>query len=282
MCTKDKKEKNINDVFSLLLMGFVFLLGIVCLIGLIKSTSAFVNNMKAFSNVATTAAQAIADATVNSNTDAKTAITYLESLQQIQKNSTTNDVMSFLYSMLSTVLVALCAGFVAKSYKNVEIANKAVEQAKQKAEASEHNAKTASESATKAQEMLNEFTNLNNITLEKLRLQKDLSSLNTINIEILRAKTALSTRNKIDANQRIANIRSLVSKINSSVLSISIVQLRNEIVLLKTAVEDYKIFVESNLEAEAKISALHAIDRYNKDLSIAEEHCSVTLLEQQI
>lgn len=274
-------KNSTNNLFSIILMIFVLVLGIVCLIGLIVSTVVFTNNMKAFSDVSTNAAQAIANMVPSENATAQTAITYLESLQQIQKNSTTNDVMSFVYSMLSTVLVALCAGFVAKSYKNVEIANKSVEEAKQKAEASENNAKAASNSAEQVQKMLNEFTTLNNTTLEKLRLQKDLSNINAIHIEIVHAKSALSTQNKIDANQRIANIKNLVFNINDTVSPLWIMQLRNEIILLKTDVKKYADFIESTPDSNAKISAKHAINRYNKDLTKAEKYCSENLLQKQ-
>lgn len=275
-----QEKNNTNNLFSIILMVFILVLGIVCLIGLIVSTVVFTNNMKAFSDVSTNAAQAIANMVSSENANAQTAITYLESLQQIQKNSTTNDVLSFVYSMLSTVLVALCAGFVAKSYKNVEIANKAVEEAKQKAEASENNAKAASSSAEQVQKMLNEFTTLNNTTLEELRLQKDLSKINAIHIEIVHAKSALSTRNKIDANQRIANIKNLVFNINDTVSPLWIIQLRNEIILLKTDVKKYEDFVESTLDSNAKVSAKHAINRYNKDLTKAEKYCSENLLKK--
>lgn len=54
-------------------------------------------------------------------------ITHMERMVAIQKSGMTNDLMSFIYGILSTILVGLCAVFVAKSRASAEEAKSATE-----------------------------------------------------------------------------------------------------------------------------------------------------------
>ena len=47
-------------------------------------------------------------------------ITHMENMIAIQKSGMTNDLMSFIYGILSTVLVGMCATFVVKSRTNAD------------------------------------------------------------------------------------------------------------------------------------------------------------------
>lgn len=298
----EKKADFFRSLFMVFLMLFLLVVGVICLIGLIDSINSFIDNQKVFNQAYSNAAATIVDLPPNERTNAQTLIEHLEKLQQIQKNATTNDVMSFLYSTLSTILVGLCAGFVAKSYKNVEIANGAAKEASEKAEETNKHAqqvqeyaKESSEYAQKSQEKaqesednakqtkesLEEAKNLYNEANNQFKKQKTITSVLSIHIEIVHARAALVAHDKIVANQRISNIKRLVNKIESTIEYNAISQLFNEILCLETAIESYREYVDTIKDQAKKESALQAIDRYKLDLNEAETHCSLLLSESQ-
>ena len=133
----------VRRIATVVIAIFIVTVGIVCLKGLVLSINAFMENQQAFSKAYSDAAAAIAMLPPEEQKAAQVAINHLEQLQTIQKNATTSDLMSFLYSTLSTILVGLCAGFVAKSHKHAD-------EAKEDARKSNDSAKGSSQSAEKA------------------------------------------------------------------------------------------------------------------------------------
>lgn len=298
MKNRDKKVELIRGLFMVFLILFLLVIGVVCLIGLIDSINSFIDNQKVFNKAYSEAAATIVNLPPHERTSAQTLIDHLEKLQQIQKNATTNDVMSFLYSTLSTILVGLCAGFVAKSYKNVETANAAAQEASKNAEATnkhaqkvQENAKKTNEYAQKAQEKAQESeknANQTKASLEKakelyneannqINKQKAIISILSIHIEIVHARAALVACDKIAANQRISNIKRMVNKIENTIEKNAIHQLLQEILCLETAVESYREYVDTIKDPAKKESALQAIDRYKSDINNAETHCEWVL-----
>jgi len=152
-------------------------------------------------------------------------VTHMESMIAIQKSGMTNDLMSFVYGMLSTILVGACAGFVIKSRNNadeaqkiVEIANKAAQQAAGNTERACKAAETAESSAQQAEENANKINDLN----DKMQAALDDFNISSKNQLIMlqncfkifgiysnaaSAKLALKQLDQIDANKRIYSIK---------------------------------------------------------------------------
>ena len=81
----------------------------------------------------------------------QTLIGYINDLQKLQKESSSNEVMTFLFTMLSSVLVGVCAAFAAKSFATVEKANISVGKAEMSVGKAEISLSKAELSAEKAE-----------------------------------------------------------------------------------------------------------------------------------
>ena len=127
-----ERKKWAPSAIEVLIFAFVLIIAIICLMGFLECIHAFSNSQQLFSEAYTAASAAVVKAAgQNSNED---LIRHLEQLQTVQKNSLTNDLMSFVYGVLSTLLVGLCAGFVAKSQKNAQAAQDAADSVEKKGE----------------------------------------------------------------------------------------------------------------------------------------------------
>lgn len=261
-------------------MIFILTISIICLKGVIESTNSFIASQKSFNETYSDTANKIANLSNSDREAIENSLEYLERLQLIQKNSATNDVMSFIYSILSTVLVGLCAGFVAKSYKNVEIANTSVNEAsikadaaKQSAEYSKTNSELSEKNLSDAKIYFENAKKVYNEALHEIYTQKNSIEIITIHIEIVHARTALFTKDKIAANQRFYNIKRLIEKVPIDTDKKLVDQLLQELLSLKNAIEEYNNYVESLDETPSKTSSLQAINRYYNDLNCAVTHC---------
>lgn len=294
MCDKSKKTEILRSTFKIILMVFILVVAITCLIGLAASIWSFVENQQSFNDAYSNAAAAIVDASPQKKDFINMSIEHLEKLQQIQKNAASNDVMSFLYSTLSTILVALCAGFVAKSYNNVEKAkesaenakviaqesNKSAENAKQDAETSNQCAQDSKKSLEKAFEISEELKAelkaakaLYENAKKEIKKQRDTIQTLTIHMEIIHARSAMISHDKTNTNQRIFNILSRIESLEPNIEKGIILQLQQELLCLETDVECFKEYANSLPDSNSKISMLTAIDRYEKSLTDAVERC---------
>ena len=182
------------------------LLIIACILGMVICCGAFIWNSVAFSHNTTQTLHAIANhatqmtqnpvatqnpaatqtpattqaapATQNQqDSDAdkdeiESLVKHMENMITVQKSGMTNDLLSFVYGILSTVLVGLCASFVVKSRESAEktretaskaqeSANKAkgyVEEAKKRVLAAKQNAENAEAHAHNAELKAKETT----------------------------------------------------------------------------------------------------------------------------
>jgi len=166
--SNDKDEGKVNKILRLgvpiIITVFVVIVGFICLKGLIVSINTFMENQRAFNTAYSKAAASLTSLSPNDQETIQVSLDHLERLQIIQKNAAANDVMSFLYSLLSTVLVGLCAGFVTKSQKSAGKADLAVKKAEKNAEVSKNSADAAKKSAeasiTSAEKMETKVTAL--------------------------------------------------------------------------------------------------------------------------
>lgn len=121
-------NKNILKVCDILFILLFLIIAAICLFGFIQCTKAFTSSLQSYEIAFTDASTAVATAALEKS-NADELLRHLEQLQTLQKASLTNDLMSFIYGVLSTILVGLCAGFVNKSRANSREAQDAADQA---------------------------------------------------------------------------------------------------------------------------------------------------------
>lgn len=274
------KKITSKKIFSIMFMIFILIISIICLKGIVESTNSFIESQKSFSETYSNTANKIANLSNSDRETIENSLEYLERLQLIQKNSATNDVMSFIYSVLSTILVGLCAGFVAKSYKNIEIANESANAASTKASEAKQSAEDSKENSILSQKNLNDAKkDLEDAkvvymeALNEINIQKNAIEIITIHIEIVHARSALSSKDKISANQRFYTIKRLVEKIPINTDKNLATQLLQELLSLKNAIEEYNDSIESLDESPKKTSSLQAVERYYNELECAVSRC---------
>ena len=267
-----KKQKWLSQIATILLFIFIIVVGLVCLKGLVESVNTFVENQQTFNKAYGEAAAAIANLSPEENAKAQASIDHLEQLQQIQKNAATSDVMSFIYSVLSTILVGLCAGFVAKCHKDAEEVKNAVDKANVAVDTVKFSAHTSNENAEKAKKSAEKASQI-------IKQQKDAVRILSIHIEIVHARASLLSHDRIGANQRIFNISRLILKLPISVDSEAILQLQQELLGLETVIELFREHAENLQDGGEKTSMLQAIDRYVRWTAEAVKHCEKLLRE---
>lgn len=284
MNLKDKPRHCLNRIITIVIGLFIVIVGIVCLKGLIESINIFVDNQQAFNKAYSNATAAITSLSPENQELAQISIDHLEQLQQIQKNAASSDVMSFLYSVLSTILVGLCAGFVAKSYSNAEEAKEAVAKAQENALNAEQ---SASEAQVSAKDALQHFNNSKS-TIEKeietyntivslMEKQQDVLDIISIHIEIVHATAALLSHDQVGANQRIYTINRSVLKLTSKKSYNAVFPLLQELLILKTAVEKYREYANNEKDERKQMSMYQATDRYDIEIEEAVKHCDSLL-----
>ena len=308
-----------NTFASNAIIVLVLIFSITCLIGFVVSIITFANSQKEFNESYTATLNQIANSSVSDVKTAQMAIEHMERLQKLQNDTSTNNVMSFLYTMLSSVLVGLCAGFVAKSYNLVEKSKDAAKKSEEKSESSaEHSNKAkeyldavskvyeqikkilvdseeklelskkyadnAKEYTTKVSMFHSQLTDLLTKSNELYRtatndkeLLKETIQVLTIHIEIIQAHAALSAHSKIIANQRFYNIKKMVLQIKSTVKKDIILQLQQELLMLKSAVEEFEFWVQDIDDKKKKESYLIAIQRYCENVDASVNYCSKIL-----
>lgn len=277
-------NKWLKSLINILIVVIIVSISVTCLISMLLCINTFIENQKAFNASYTEATTSLVNfideygGSENSITDATldsldNALTYLENLQLIQKNSTTNDIMSFLYSLLSTILVGLCAGFVAKSKKHADEAEKIALSAKKNAE----EAKTAKESAERirneTQQNVESAEKLEETALNQINIHNDNIKILSIHIEIMYAHYFLDAYDQVQANKRIYVINKRVCALNDNLDKSSIEQLRNELLTLNSTVDRFHGYADNCTNINRKISLQQSASRYTKQIKEAISIC---------
>lgn len=235
----DNSEKIRNWVITISMALFIIILAVIGLIGMWKSFCVFAENQQAFSKAYSNATTAIANITSSNTELARIAIDHLEALQTIQKNAVTNDIMSFLYSTLTTILIGLCAGFVIKSRKHSEEtsenAKKSLDYSLQAQSYAEDAKKIAEETEEKAKSALNAL----NLAKESYDEQKANINVLNVHIEILHTRAALISDNRIAANDRFYSICKMVSHLPKTISHTDINYIRLELLKLYTPIDEF-------------------------------------------
>ncbi len=248
----NKKRKKDNSNVEHNLYNILRIFGFICIGGFILSIVIFVVNHAITSYICMKAVSEI----TKSNELVKQSIDFLEKIQLIQESIKTNDVMSFIYSAVSSALIGLGVGLVANIYKNSEIAKE-----------SANNAKNAASSATEAANSYNDFVSDQDI------LYKTQSVYN----EITLARVLLLNRDQYEANVKIKQIKNRIKTIDftSKNNAIYLNQLIKELKYLKKTVSVYEHSVvnDENTEEKKKISAKNAVKNYSMWIEEAIAHC---------
>lgn len=221
MCSRrNTKGSDKNQFFTAVFCWVGIVAVLVCLIGMGVCCYSFIKTSMSFSNecekvlleIASSAASIdssdpsadVSSAVTSGKNDlVDSLITHMESMVAIQKSGMTNDLMSFIYGILSAVLVGLCAAFVVKSRSSADEAKKTADEAKENAGAAKKQAEIAEEKAKETQKAIEQAQNAASAA-KKLRYQVKLIIISS---RIASAKSALLGLNNIIANRVIIQIR---------------------------------------------------------------------------
>ena len=309
--TKKNIAKSIYWFFmrSLPIVIAIFLVVVVLasLVAMALSLIIFSSNQQTMTEIITETANAIADFSYENTAQVRVMIDHLERLQLMQRNAASHDVMAFLLSALSAILVAVCAGLAAKSRKSAKRAKDALTGAKEaikrvKKEYNEvktaqidvnekyENAKdgysNAEKEYTQAKTVLLEIQEAHkgaeeeyeNAKSEYEKAENAMFALN-VHIEIVHARSALAIYDYTSANARLCNLPGLVKLLARNIYPAAIESLREEIRGIKTSVEHFSDHVENLPEGREKKTKLRAIELYNKWIDDAERNCDEILRE---
>ena len=221
MCRRsDTESREKNQIFTAVFCWVGIIAVLVCLIGMGVCCYSFIKTSMSFSNecekvlleIASDAAAidppdpsaSLSPAAASGKNDMiDSLITHMESMVSIQRSGMTNDLMSFVYGILSAVLVGLCATFVVKSRSSADEAKKTADEAKENAEAAKRQAEIAEEKAKETQKAIEQAKNAAS-TAKKIQYQVKLIIISS---RIASAKSALLGLNNIIANRVIIQIR---------------------------------------------------------------------------
>jgi len=190
-------------------------------------------------------------------------IKHLEQLHLLQKNSTSNELMSFVYTILSTILISLCMIFIERSYNSVKESSNIANNVRTRLEEIEEDVTKIKGDATKAREA-NEIEKANHGFLSVL-------------VKILLAIGELHLGVSAITNERIKTVCDAVKKISNNMSHDSIIQIQTELGRLKKEINECHKKVEKLPEGGNKPSQLESIGLYNKMLDTAIDRCNELL-----
>ena len=301
MFSNDTRQNDKVERFFSISFGIVSIVSVlVCLIGMIfccvsfiytswKSSEEYSKILQEISTIASSDnSQGIsgnASSSLSSSTSSETLsdksdvteslIKHMENMVTIQKNGMTNDLMSFIYGMLSTLLVGLCAGFVVKSRANADDAKNTVNEAKKNAEIAKEHAEIAAEKAKGTEEAISKA---NNAAIAASILKYQFRFI-VISSRILTAKASLLAFDKVSANQVFTQIRNeiellftddkFVSSLDSNDIIIELEKVYDELRGLQGCIKTFKDSCREKYRDNALESMMVAADNYKTWMELA-------------
>lgn len=277
-------NKGLKLFINVLLIIIILSICVTCLISMLMCINTFIENQKAFNNSYTEATTALVSfmtdygKNIDSENDVvldniSNALTYLENLQLIQKNNTTNDIMSFIYSLLSTILVGLCAGFVVKSKKHADEAEKVALSAQKDAQEAKISKKITKSIQRETEKNVKSAEALKIEASNQIDIHRNNIVILSIHVEIMYAHHFLDALNQVEANKRIYEINKRVFSLNGNLDKSSIKQLRDELLILNSAVDKFNCVADNCTDNNKKISMQQSISRYTKQIKEAISTC---------
>ena len=295
------REKTITKIFEYVIAGIV----IVCFIGMVYCCITFTLIMRTTnseyrkvlkevaSSVATTnASDGASDSSFSNTSDQNekinSLITHMESMIAIQTDSTTNNLMSFIYGIISTLLVGLCAGFVVKCRENADEAKKTADKAKNNAEKAKGqadrvsvNAKEMEKLIVKAQNSAKEASKSAENAATIVTGLKYQVRLLTISSRIVSAKLVLLDQKVVLANIAISQVKNeIVSLFSDDVFvknlsnndNVEIEKVYGELTDLKENVNTFSEMCRNKYRGDALVTMENAASNYHKWIDIALEY----------
>lgn len=233
---------HIVDILNCLFLVFFILIAICCLISLIMGLITLRNTDLTFSKEYSDALKAIplADGT-NHAVNIENLITHMENMQSIQKNNVTNNLMSFVYGILSTILVGICTGAAAKSKS---LAEGSKESAKEIKKVGEEIFKAEDKSKKQIEYLLQRVSFA---AEQSARLNNNIK-LMRIHSEIAYTKVALANLERVEANYRLHRIvdwmNSLSKEKNASFNKEPVIYLQEELEILNNQIDELSDRIE--------------------------------------
>ena len=211
------------------------------------------------------------------------SVSYIERLQKVQKDSSTNSVMSFIYAVLGAVLTAVGAALVGFIFKNKEVAAEArmeAEEAKagaQKAKKEAYNAKRSMHDAIEAQKEAAEKAGFAEQSFKnQVAYQENILNIQSALIEIAYARFSLIDFNKTDAYTHIRRLEDIVKLFETEYNDEWIEKVHKDLGDFREFVEKYsnKSFVKKGLAKKIDAKNKNNIDKSVESFIRNIEKCS--------
>lgn len=283
-----KLKKWASNMIEVFIFAFVLIVAIICLRGFLECIHVFSESQQLYSQAYAEASAAIVTVSGQSK-NTEELIRHLEQLQTVQKNSLTNDLMSFVYGVLSTILVGLCAGFVAKSQKNAQAAQNVADSVEKKGMeigAILDEAKGKLDEVKRIKDEINdvfkrigdEFEDIKQKNIEQTRIQKIIGTFLALHVEIIHARTALMSFDQVESNARIYGIWSKIKSIDTVFDSKAVTQLRTELLVLKSVIDTFESKIDIEFTDPQKKNSMHcSAKRYKEEIMQAIKKCDKML-----
>jgi hypothetical protein len=244
-------------IFPTAVAIFLVAAAAVCVLGLAGSIHSFVSNQRIFTQMYRETTSAIQeDIKKQELSNTQDATNHLERLQAFQRSAASHDVMAFLYSTLSGILVALCFFYARTCKKQSEKAEKKVESAFLAAE------------------------DLYNKKLTEISEKMVGIDVQSIHIEIIHARSALLQHDQSNTNDRLSRLPHMVDKLKQGIDPDIISNLIDEIRQIHPEVSSYYEYANSLPDEGARVSAFTAIDYYRIWIDDAIGKCAGLLPQE--
>ena len=255
--TKSTWRENGSAILEFLAYIAFILVLVVCIVGMVFIFITFFANSIGRQDDYSRIATEIKKTALFDSVSVETLINHLDTMVDIQKRSTANDLMAFIYGMLSSILVGLCGAFVLKSKRNAEEANKSAEAAKKNAEEANKSAEaakktaeeakiTASKSAGEIDEAKRMFVGQSNYQSNVFRIYQYIASAE-LEVQIYKLPVATDSINRINSE-----ITKLLSSKDKFFDRESIVFLYEKLIKLQTAIENNIALLKKSIESREK------------------------------
>lgn len=187
----------------------------------------------------------------------KSLITHMENLVAIQRTGMTNDLMSFVYGILSSILVGLCVTFVVKSRTNADEVRKIAAEAKENAKDAERQAKNVGEKVNDIASVIDQAKTATEKA--KKNAEAALQQAGIAEDSVKATKKAIEQANNateivkvfqyqlrlLIVSDRIMSAKTALSRFNKALANREIIKISDEIYSLFSCDDEYKRIIES-------------------------------------
>ena len=284
--------KAYSIVFEIIIIAAV----LVCLVGMIYCCLSFSQTSIAFNAEWETALRSISSIAASADASGLTLdqkqlidglLTHMETMVTIQKSGMTNDLMSFIYGILSAVLVGLCATFVAKSRTNADEAKKTADEAKSSAEAAKKQAEIAENKAKQTKNAIMQAQSSAEAAKKQAEIAEN-KAKQTKNA-IIQARKASDATKKLGWQVKLVIVSSRIASAKASLLAMDNISANKEITKIRDEIsslfsnDEFLMIIQSDDHDSMEVSkAYNELLDLQENVDAFEKECRMKYSEEAL